>query len=171
MEKKFTSGPLKSILEFLNQYKEIKIIVLEEKMLLTQPVESWPTCDALISFFSGGFPFTKVVRYVYIHKPYMINDIYFQRFLWDRRIIYAMLGHLQVPVPSHLSSEEYQGLVIDNDKITYTDPKDIAFKAAHEKIYSEVFKKILALDIPDIPIHSKPNDEDEIVREVISLFI
>lgn len=166
MNKKFTSGPLKSILELLTQYKEVNIIVLEEKMLMSDPVETWPTCDALISFFSGGFPFTKVLRYIYIHKPYMINDVYFQRYLWDRRIIYAMLRHLQVPVPSHLAAEELQGLVIENDKIIYTDPKDIAFKEAHERIYAEVFRKILALDVPDIPVRSKPNEEDEVVREV-----
>ena len=167
MNKKLNGGPLKSILQIINEYKEIRIIVLEEKMLLSDPVESWPRCDALISFFSNGFPFTKVLRYVYNTKPYMINNLYFQRFLWDRRIIYAMLKHFQVPIPSHLISEQFCNLVIENDKIVYIDPKDIAFKIAHEKIYSEFFKKILALDVPNIEMRSKPNEEDEMVREVI----
>ncbi len=122
-------------------------------------------CDALISFFSGGFPFTKVLRYVYLRKPYMFNNMYFQRFLWDRRIIYAVLKHSGIRLPPHLVLEREPCLFIDNEKGEYTDPRDRSFRAAHEKVYRTLFDQLLKLDTPDIRVAKGPNEEDDVVKE------
>ena len=60
--------------------------------------------------------------------------------------------------------------MINNEEVSYTDPNDLKFKQVSEAIYQELFTKILKLDPPDIEVMSKPNEEDEIVYEVRSLW-
>ena len=52
MAKKTKSKPMKEILRRLEKFQHIKVIVFEEKVILKHPIEVWPLCDALISFYS-----------------------------------------------------------------------------------------------------------------------
>jgi inositol hexakisphosphate/diphosphoinositol-pentakisphosphate kinase len=47
-------------------------------------VEEWPVVDALVAFFSHGFPLQKAIQYKNLHKPFLINDLEAQYALKDR---------------------------------------------------------------------------------------
>ena len=57
--------------------------------------------DALICFYSDGFPFIKAWEYVRKHKPFLINNLEKQQLLWDRTVIYEILQKIKVPVAQH----------------------------------------------------------------------
>ena len=54
------SKPMIKILEQLVSFSIFDIIVLSEKVMLGDPVEAWPVCDALITYHSHGYDFDKV---------------------------------------------------------------------------------------------------------------
>lgn len=64
-------------------------------------MQTWPVVDALICFFSEGFPYLMAWRYVDKNKPYLINDLDKQQLLWDRTVIYDILKKIKVPVAKH----------------------------------------------------------------------
>jgi len=70
-------------------------------MILNKPITEWPKVDALISFYSSGFPLKKAQMYVEMHKPYQINDLNKQEILFDRRRIYQELTKLNIPTAKY----------------------------------------------------------------------
>ena len=60
------------------------MIVFDEAMIISDPVENWPIVDALISFFSNGFPLQKAIEYKNLRKPFVVNDLEAQYILFDR---------------------------------------------------------------------------------------
>jgi len=42
------------------------------------------------------------MHYAYKFKPFMINNIFYQLLLWDRRAVYAMLRKYNIPVPNYV---------------------------------------------------------------------
>lgn len=113
MEKKRLSKPMKMILGSLDEYKDIKINQLSQDMLLNSPVEEWPKCDAMICFYSGGFPIEKTLEYTKLHKPIQINDLESQKLLWDRREIYRILQENNIPLSRHFIVNRNDQPVID----------------------------------------------------------
>ena len=101
-----------------------------------------------------------------MYKPYMINDLYFQRLLWDRRLIYAVLKRHHIPIPPHLTCEREKKIMMMNETVEYTDPKDIQFKTALDKIYFDLFSKLLDYDASDSIEITKACEEDEILSNV-----
>ncbi|CAH0474219.1 unnamed protein product [Peronospora belbahrii] len=73
-----------------------------DDMILNQPVETWPHCDALIAFFSHGFPLQKAQDYVALRHPVVVNDLDTQYLLQDRREVYRVLQEHDVPTPRHV---------------------------------------------------------------------
>ena len=45
---------MKEILDRLAKFLMFEIVVFTDNTILHEPVEEWPICDALISFFSKG---------------------------------------------------------------------------------------------------------------------
>jgi hypothetical protein len=56
--------------------------------------------DALICFYSRGFPYLKAWKYIKRHSPFLINDYDQQELLWDRSVVYYILKKLSVPTPN-----------------------------------------------------------------------
>ncbi|KAF7256098.1 hypothetical protein EG68_07183 [Paragonimus skrjabini miyazakii] len=101
MAKKAMSKPMKEILRRMDKFQHIRLIVFEENVILNEPIESWPICDALVSFYSEGFPLEKAIAYSKLRKPYLVNDLESQYILMDRRLVYECLKREGVPVPRY----------------------------------------------------------------------
>ncbi|OQS06939.1 inositol hexakisphosphate and diphosphoinositol-pentakisphosphate kinase [Thraustotheca clavata] len=101
MEKKTKSKPMQEILRRLNKKKHFDLVVFTDDMILRQPVDAWPVCDALLSFYSTGFPLEKAESYVHLRRPVLVNDLSMQHILFDRRKVYEVLIRNGVNVPRH----------------------------------------------------------------------
>ena len=62
-----------------------EVIMFGDEMILHKPIEEWPLCDALIAFYSNGYPLAKVEEYTELRKPFVLNNLRMQRELMDRR--------------------------------------------------------------------------------------
>ena len=95
MEKKSGSTPMKNILDNLSKFKEFNIIIFSEEIIFKSEIEKWPIVDALIIFFSDGFPYNKGLKYINLRKPFLVNDFEIQKVFWDRVKVLKMLeGYL-----------------------------------------------------------------------------
>ncbi|KAF1313511.1 Inositol hexakisphosphate and diphosphoinositol-pentakisphosphate kinase, partial [Globisporangium splendens] len=101
MQKKTRSKPMQEILRRLGKKKQFDLYVFDDDTILHKPVEEWPVCDALISFYSTGFPLQKAEQYVKLTHPVLVNDLNMQHVLFDRRKVYALLTRHGISVPRH----------------------------------------------------------------------
>ncbi|KAM7268712.1 hypothetical protein ACFE04_010878 [Oxalis oulophora] len=101
MEKKVNSAPMLQILDRLQSFGEFEIIVFGDKVIVEDPIDSWPICDCLIAFYSTGYPIKKVEAYAALRKPYPINELEPQHLLHDRRKVYERLEMYGIPVPRY----------------------------------------------------------------------
>jgi len=101
MEKKTRSKPMQEILRRLEKKRQFDVYIFDDDTILQQPVEAWPVCDALISFYSTGFPLEKAEQYVRLTHPVLVNDLNMQHVLFDRRKVYELLQRHGIPVPRH----------------------------------------------------------------------
>ncbi|GFS75030.1 inositol hexakisphosphate and diphosphoinositol-pentakisphosphate kinase [Nephila pilipes] len=101
MEKKSQSKPMKEILTRLEEFEYLKTVVFPEDVILNEPVEKWPICDCLISFHSKGFPLAKAIDYSNLRKPFIINDLFMQYDIQDRRKVYSILENEGIELPRY----------------------------------------------------------------------
>ncbi|CAD5124435.1 DgyrCDS12718 [Dimorphilus gyrociliatus] len=99
MNKKSSSAAMKEIVERLELFDELDVIIFEEEIILDQPIEDWPIVNCLISFHSKGFPLDKAINYIELRKPFVINDLYMQNKIQDRRDVYKELALVNVNQP------------------------------------------------------------------------
>jgi inositol hexakisphosphate/diphosphoinositol-pentakisphosphate kinase len=99
MDKKAQSKPMREIVQRLPA--SIRVCVFGNDTILFKPIEEWPKCDVLISFYSDGFPLTKAESYAALVRPHVINDLASQRRLLDRRSMYLGLHEAGVRVPNY----------------------------------------------------------------------
>jgi len=102
MDKKSRSSAMKEILTRIESFGEFEIVIFGDDCILNQPVEAWPKVDALISFYSSGFPLQKAEQYTELRKPFVVNKLSEQWTLLDRRLVYKRLQEHDIPVPNHL---------------------------------------------------------------------
>lgn len=114
MEKKASSAPMKQILERLEAFGEFEITLFGDRVILEDPIESWPLCDCLIAFYSTGYPLEKVEAYAALRKPFLINELEPQHLLHDRRKVYEHLEMFGIPVPRYaLVNRDYPFQEVD----------------------------------------------------------
>ena len=139
MEKKVYSKHMQNILNLLPQ-QEISIIIFKENIIFDKPIEEWPIVDALIIFFSDGFPYKKGLKYVNYRNPFLINDFEMQKIFWDRRKIVSILEEEKILVPNYIIVD--RGEIIDNDgenKNTLNKSAEIEkqIQSFHEELENE----------------------------------
>ncbi|XP_062207060.1 inositol hexakisphosphate and diphosphoinositol-pentakisphosphate kinase VIP1-like isoform X6 [Phragmites australis] len=101
MEKKVSCSPMEQILERLRAFGEFEIIIFGDKVILEDPIESWPLCDCLIAFYSAGYPLEKAEKYAALRRPFIVNELAPQYLLHDRNKVYEQLKLFGVPVPTY----------------------------------------------------------------------
>ena len=74
MSKKSGSAPMREIVRRLNLIEFIRVIIFDEPMILTQPVETWPICECLISFFSNSSASSTKSSYVLFNLLFLPNS-------------------------------------------------------------------------------------------------
>ncbi|GFS26684.1 inositol hexakisphosphate and diphosphoinositol-pentakisphosphate kinase, partial [Elysia marginata] len=77
------------------------VYVFDEETILNKPVEDWPIVNALVSFFSHGFPLEKAIAYKNLRSPFIVNDLEMQYTLQDRRKVYALMEENNIPHPRY----------------------------------------------------------------------
>ncbi|KAL1104323.1 hypothetical protein V6Z11_D04G059000 [Gossypium hirsutum] len=112
MEKKAFSAPMRQILDRIKAFGEFEILHFGDRVILEDPIESWPICDCLIAFYSSGFPLKKAEEYAALRKPFLVNELEPQH-LHDRRKVYERLEMFGISVPRYAlvnREETYQEL-------------------------------------------------------------
>ena len=138
MEKKINSSHMQNILNGIKQYNLIEIIIFKEDIIFNKEIEKWPIVDALIIFFSDGFPYKKGQKYVHLRKPFLINDFDMQKVFWDRREVLKILKEENILTPKNIIID--RGDIIDNDgemNIKLNDSVEIEKMIQSEKIHQE----------------------------------
>lgn len=131
LDRKARSPPMLEILSRLPAAL-VRVRFFGDAAILGEPVERWPACDALVAFFSQGFPLDKARQYVALRKPVVVNDLDTQHLLMDRREVYRVLREHGVPTPRHvvLSRDGYNGapepVVVEGDDFIEVNGERIA---------------------------------------------
>ena len=102
MPKKINSTHMKNILDNFLRFEEFKIIIFTEDIIFKTEIERWPIVDALIIFYSDGFPYNKGLKYINMHHPFLINDFEMQKVFWDRVKVLKILEEANIPTPAHI---------------------------------------------------------------------
>ena len=132
MAKKVNSKHMQHILLGLSKFDEFNLVIFDEKMIFKEEVTKWPVVDAMIVFFSGGFPYSKVLQYIKLNNPFLINDFEMQKIFWDRRKVYSMLKENGIPTPKNVLID--RGEIINNDG---TEANDLNNEEEIEKMIKE----------------------------------
>lgn len=102
MNKKAQSKPMTAILRRLEASGDVQVVVFGDHVILEEPIERWPRVDALMAFFSDGFPLEKATAFASeAPQPFLPNSLSMQRCLLDRREVYRTLKEHGLPVPPH----------------------------------------------------------------------
>jgi inositol hexakisphosphate/diphosphoinositol-pentakisphosphate kinase len=114
MEKKTGSEAMQNLIKLIKVDKKIEVIVFSQNTILNKPIEEWRKVNALICFFSKGFPLHKAEKYAEMQNVYLINNISNQRLLWDRTKIYKLLKKYDIPVADHTFVKRYNNSIHEN---------------------------------------------------------
>ena len=116
MAKKVNSKPMEQILTRLQSIDHFKVIVFDQETILNKPVEEWPKCDCLVSFYSKDFPLAKAEEYVRLNKPFLINDLTKQWDIMDRTKVYETLREAGIEQPRYVIKHNNENLkIIEQD--------------------------------------------------------
>lgn len=96
MARKAASAPMQVILAALAR-EGVAVNIVGEDVLLRAPVGDWPRADAVLAFYSQGFPLEKVAEYA--RGAVSVNDIGMQRVLLDRGRVRSVLERIGVRKP------------------------------------------------------------------------
>lgn len=137
-------------------------------MILNESIDEWPVVEALIAFYSSGFPLQKAEQYVDRYKPFVLNDLKMQHVLMDRRSIYDLLEKSGIDVPRHVfmnrdgyvwNSTDYSSSVASG-WISDEDSMDGGTNSGGELIEHDDYIEVNGVVI-NKPFVEKPVDADD----------
>ena len=114
MKKKIHSPHMQQILDFIKEFNDFDLIEFKEEMLFNQEVEEWPIVESMIVFYSTGFPYSKVLKYINLRKPFLPNDFEIQKVFWDRIKVMTLLKENNIPIPNGILVERQQDINNEN---------------------------------------------------------
>ena len=105
MKKKIHSPHMQQILDFIREFNDFDLIEFKEEMIFNKEVEEWPIVESMIVFYSTGFPYYKVLKYINLRKPFLPNDFEIQKVFWDRIKVMNLLKENNIPIPNGIIVE------------------------------------------------------------------
>ena len=115
MKKKIHSPHMKQILEFIDSFNDFELIEFTEELIFNEEVEKWPIVESMIVFFSTGFPYTKVLKYIKLRNPFLPNNFEMQKIFWDRIKVMTMLKENNIPIPNEIIVEREEEINNEED--------------------------------------------------------
>ena len=125
MKKKIHSPHMQQILEFISSFNDFELIEFTEELIFNEEVEKWPVVESMIVFFSTGFPYSKVLKYINLRKPFLPNNFEMQKIFWDRIKVMNMLKENNIPIPNEIIVER-------EEEINNEDENDIELNTSNE---------------------------------------
>lgn len=166
MAKKVNSKHMQQILFGLKQFDEFELITFTEDLIFNTEVEKWPVVDSMIVFFSNGFPYSKVLSYIKLRNPFLINDFEMQKIFWDRRIVSQMLRDNNIPTPNDILID--RGEVINNDQ-NKCDLNSSAEIKSMIRSYQQEYPGVLKInDVDGECVSSEEEEDSDKVKEDIN---
>ena len=156
MRKKIHSPHMQQILEFIKEFNEFKLIEFEEEMIFNVEIEKWPIVEAMIVFYSTGFPYYKVLKYINLRKPFLPNDFEIQKVFWDRIKVMNLLKENNIPIPN--------GIIIERDSDNEdNDNENIELNTSQEieKMIEEYNEEYKQDNKPKAPVLSDKTSIDK----------
>lgn len=102
MDKKAQSKPMQDIRKRLLSYGDFDIASFGNETLLDKDITEWPVFDAVLCWYSDGFPLEKAQRYMELRRPFLVNDLAYEQVLMDRLLMYRTLTAAGIPSPRHI---------------------------------------------------------------------
>lgn len=108
--RKLASAAMSAIMQALaGANKNLTIVQMDEEFMLDTCVTCWPIVQVLVTLYAPPFPLDKVLHYVKLHAPVLVNNLYMQRYMMDRRDIRNVLQSAGVPTPNALIVDRTSG--------------------------------------------------------------
>ena len=125
MAKKVKAPHMSQIMQNIEKFPEFTLVVFEEDLIFNEEVEKWPIVESLIVFYSTGFPYSKVLKYINLRKPFLINDFESQKIFWDRRKVMRILTENNIPIPKEIIVERDNEIESENNNIDLNTSAEI----------------------------------------------
>lgn len=145
--RKLGSAPMCAIMQALvDANKNLTIVQMDEEFMLDTCVTCWPTVQVLVTLYAPPFPLDKVLRYVKLRTPVLVNNLYMQRYMMDRRDIRNVLQSAGVPTPNAVIVDRQSG-----DRVLQSEGGDVL----------HVYKAGGGCDVILKPFVEKPVDPED----------
>lgn len=76
---------------------------------MSRPVDQWPIVHVVLPLYSTAFPLPKVLRYVALRSPLLVNNLHMQPLMLDRRLVRRVLARAGVPTPGAIYLDRSAG--------------------------------------------------------------
>ena len=168
MPKKVNSTHMKNILDNFQSFEEFKIIIFTEDIIFKNEIEKWPIVDALIIFYSDGFPYNKGLKYINLRKPFLINDFEMQKVFWDRVKVLKILEEADIPIPNHIIIDGEEEINNDgennskNNELNTSEEKEKKVESYKKQIDKLMKKDNMIFDLKKSKSHNIPMKQEKI---------
>lgn len=153
--RKLHSAPVQAILASLRRADPTIHVLHFDDVLMARPITSWPLVHVLLTLYSTAFPLDKVLRYIALRNPLLLNNLHMQPLMQDRRLIRQMLSRARVPIPHAVYVDRLAGdhpvqtghmgntLVVNNSltNFTYSIQKPFVEKPVDPEDHSKFTKQ------------------------------